>query len=63
MQLIKGGKTMKTLDQRIAYFTRKVAERLSHHPAKALPAKFKYRNYRLMLYKRLMNQQIKPSGY
>lgn len=49
---------MKTIDQRIAYYTRKVAERVSHHPAKAVPAKYTYRNYRLMLYKRLMHQQI-----
>lgn len=55
---------MKTIDQRIAYYTRKVAERVSHHPAKAVPAKFTYRNYRLMQYKRLMHQQIKSAaGY
>ncbi|WLR53591.1 hypothetical protein LC048_13770 [Mesobacillus subterraneus] len=54
---------MKIIDQRIAYYTRKVAERVSHHPAKVLPAKYTYRNYRLMLYKRLMHQQIKAAGY
>jgi hypothetical protein len=52
---------MKTIDQRIAYYLRKVAERGSLHPAKAVPAKYTYRNYRLMLYKRLMHQQIEAT--
>jgi hypothetical protein len=54
---------MKTIEQRIAYYTRKVAERVSHHPAKAVPSKYTYRNYRLMLYKRLMHQQIRSLGF
>lgn len=53
---------MKTIDQRIAYYLRKVAERGSIHPAKVVPAKYTYRNYRLMLYKRLMHQQIEARG-
>ena len=60
---MKRGLKMKTIDQRIAYYLKKVAERGSHHPAKAIPAKYTYRNYRLILYKRLMHQQIKAAGY
>lgn len=51
------------IPRRIAYYTRKVSERLSLHPSKALPANFKYRNYRLMLYKRLMHERIAAAGY
>lgn len=54
---------MKTIDQRIEYYTRKVAERTAHHPAKSLPAKYTHRNYRLRLYKQLMNEKIKAAGY
>lgn len=50
------------VSSRIAYYTRKVAERGSHHPAQKLPAKYTYRNYRLMLYKRLMHEQIWAAG-
>jgi hypothetical protein len=54
---------MKTIDQCIAYYTRKVKERVLHHPAKALPVAYTYRNYRLMLYKRLLDQRIQDTGY
>jgi hypothetical protein len=54
---------MKGIDQRIAYYTRKVKERVMHHPAKKQPAAYKYRNYRLMQYKRLLDQRIQTSGY
>lgn len=50
------------VSSRIAYYTRKVAERGSHHPAQKLPAKYTYRDYRLMLYKRLMHEQILTAG-
>jgi predicted GIY-YIG superfamily endonuclease len=48
----------KDVTQRIAYYTRKVAERVSHHPAKKLPAKYTYRYERLMIYKMLMHDAI-----
>lgn len=49
---------MKRIDQRIAYYTRKVAERVSHHPAKELPASYTYRTDRLLCYKRKLRQLI-----
>jgi hypothetical protein len=49
---------MKSIDQRIAYYTRKVAERCSHHPAKILPPSYKYREGRLKLYKTLLRELI-----
>jgi len=48
----------KDITHRIAYYLKKVNERMSHHPAKLLPAKFTHRNERLMLYKTLMHRQI-----
>jgi hypothetical protein len=60
------GKVKKDITHRIAYYLKKVNERMSHHPAKNLPEKFKYRNERLMLYKSKMHGQIEknyPSLY
>jgi hypothetical protein len=48
----------KDVTQRLAYYTRKVAERVSFHPAKKLPLKFTYRNERLIVYKRLLRDLI-----
>ncbi|WML38670.1 hypothetical protein RCG19_15895 [Neobacillus sp. OS1-2] len=56
----------KDVTNRIAYYLKKVNERMSHHPAKKLPAKFTHRNERLMLYKTMMHRQIEcehPSVY
>ncbi|WP_306009373.1 hypothetical protein [Bacillus sp. MMSF_3328] len=49
---------LKILDPRIAYYTRKVAERRSHHPSEKLPRAYTFRSQRLMAYKRLMHQLI-----
>lgn len=48
----------KDVTLRITYYLRKVAERGSIHPSKKLPVKYTYRHDRLMLYKKLMHQQI-----
>ena len=48
----------KDVTQRIAYYTKKVAERTLHHPAKKLPMKFTFRNERLIVYKKLMHDLI-----
>lgn len=53
----------KDITHRIAYYTRKVAEKGSIHPAKKQPASFKYRNERLKHYKKLMHKQIEVEGY
>ncbi|MED1907827.1 hypothetical protein ACOSZF_21745 [Cytobacillus firmus] len=53
----------KDLSHRIAYYLRKVAEKGSVHPARKQPAAYKYRNERLMLYKKLMHRKIKAAGY
>ena len=53
----------KDLNLRIAYYTRKVAEMSSIHPSKALPAAYKFRSQRLILYKRLMHEQMAAAGY
>lgn len=53
----------KDLTHRIAYYLKKVAEKGSVHPAKKQPRSYKYRSERLMLYKKLMHQQIKAAGY
>jgi hypothetical protein len=52
----------KDVTHRIAYYTRKVKERISHHPAKKLPSKYTYRHERLMAYKKLMFKQIEREG-
>ncbi len=54
---------MKTLPDRIAYYLRKVADKGSIHPAKKQPAAYKFRHQRLMLYKKLMHEEIERSGY
>lgn len=51
-------KVKKGIEHRIAYYTRKVAERWSIHPAKKQPRSFKFRNERLAIYKKLMHEQI-----
>lgn len=48
----------KNITHRIAYYTRKVAEKSSIHPSKKPPRSYTYRNQRLMLYKKLMHEQI-----
>jgi hypothetical protein len=48
----------KTIDRRIAYYLKKVAEKGSVHPAKKQPRSFTFRHQRLMAYKRLMHEQI-----
>jgi hypothetical protein len=53
----------KGLPERIAFYTRKVADRVSIHPSKKLPDRFKFRKERLALYKKLMHEQIKEAGY
>jgi hypothetical protein len=53
----------KDITHRIAYYTRKVAERMSHHPAKRLPAKYTFRHERLMTYKKRMFELIADAGY
>jgi hypothetical protein len=53
----------KPLDQRIAYYTRKVAERGRIHPSKKQPRSYTFRSERLMVYKKLMHQQIEERGY
>jgi hypothetical protein len=47
----------------IAFYTRKVAEKGAVHPAKVQPRNFKYRNERLMTYKKLMHEAIANEGY
>lgn len=51
-------KMAKNITHRIAYYTRKVAEKSSIHPSKKPPRSYTYRNQRLMLYKKLMHEQI-----
>jgi hypothetical protein len=53
----------KELVHRIAYYTRKVAERSSLNLADKLPRSYTYRHQRLMAYKKLMHKQIQESGY
>ncbi|WP_169824058.1 hypothetical protein [Anaerobacillus alkalidiazotrophicus] len=54
---------MKEVQRRIAYYTRKVAEVSSIHPAKKPPRSHTYRHGRLMVYKKLMFQEFKKQGY
>jgi hypothetical protein len=49
----------KGVAHRIAYYTRKVAEKFSIHPAKKPPRSYTYRHERLMAYKKMMHEQIK----
>jgi hypothetical protein len=53
----------KEIIHRIAYYTRKVAERSSLNLAEKLPRSYTYRHKRLMAYKKLMHKQIQESGY
>ncbi|MGD6871197.1 hypothetical protein ACQCU1_03250 [Sutcliffiella horikoshii] len=55
----EGVRVKKEISQRIEYYTRKVAQRVTVHPVKKQPRSFKYRNYRLMLYKKLMHEEIR----
>lgn len=48
----------KPIQERISYYTRKVAERSSLHPSKPLPRAYRYRNERLLSYNHLMHQII-----
>jgi hypothetical protein len=53
----------KQLVERIAYYTRKVAERRSVNKAEKLPNSYTFRHQRLMTYKKLMHQQITSADY
>jgi hypothetical protein len=48
----------KDITHRIAYFTCKVAEKGSVHPSRKQPRSYKYRNERLLLYKKLLHERI-----
>ena len=48
----------KTVQHRIAYYVKKVAEKGSVHPAKLPPRSHKYRHQRLMQYKAAMMKLI-----
>lgn len=48
----------KTVDKRIAYYLKKVTERSSHHPTKALPPNYRLRSKRLTTYKEMMHKEI-----
>lgn len=49
---------IKTIPQKIAYYTKKVTGYGSIHPAKVKPRAYRYRLERLMLYKQLLHKQI-----
>ncbi|MEK4149051.1 hypothetical protein NST02_18470 [Robertmurraya sp. FSL W8-0741] len=51
----------KDITHRIAYYTRKVAERVSIHRSKVLQPSMTYRDMRLIAYKKRMNELIKPN--
>jgi hypothetical protein len=48
----------KSIPHRISYYTKKVAEYGSIHPAKPKPRAYSYRHGRLMVYKKLLHKQI-----
>jgi hypothetical protein len=48
----------KDILERLAFYTRKVAERESHHPSKKIPRSYTFRSQRFMAYKKRMNQLI-----
>ena len=48
----------KDVTHRIAYYTRKVAENVSIHPAKKQPRSYMYRSERLKVYKEMMHKEI-----
>jgi hypothetical protein len=53
----------KNVTHRIAYYTKKVAQKVSIHPAKMQPRSYTYRNKRLLQYKKLMHDEIAKTGY
>lgn len=53
----------KDVCDRIAYYTRKVAEYGAVHPASKQPAAFKYRQKRLLAYKKRMHELIEKGRY
>jgi hypothetical protein len=53
----------KDITHRIFFYTKKVAERMSIYPSKALPAAYTYRSQRLSLYKKLMDERIALMGW
>jgi hypothetical protein len=53
----------KELVHRIAYYTRKVAEKSSTNLVEKHPRWYTCRHQRLMTYKRLMHNQINKAGY
>jgi hypothetical protein len=52
----------KDVVERIVYYTRKVAEKSSVHPAKKQPRAYTYRHQRLLKYKALMHEQIESNS-
>ncbi|MCP8969737.1 hypothetical protein [Ectobacillus ponti] len=52
----------KSIDSRIAFYTRKVAERTAVHPARPLPPQYKYRGQRLLQYKKMLHAAIEKIG-
>jgi predicted transcriptional regulator len=54
---------MKHITHRIAYYLRKVAEKGSIHPSRKQPVRFKYRNERLMVYKKRMHELIEANKH
>ncbi len=53
---------MKTIEARISYYVRKVAQRGAVNRAEKLPRKYTYRNERLQCYKRIMHRYIEEGG-
>ncbi|MBS4191781.1 hypothetical protein KHA94_16445 [Bacillus sp. FJAT-49705] len=53
----------KPISERIAFYTKKVAERFSVHPAKDMPRKYTFRHERLMAYKKRMHELFADQGY
>lgn len=53
----------KEISHRIAYYLKKVAEKGSIHPSKKQPDRFKFRNERLMVYKKWMHELIEANKY
>ncbi|MDG5787802.1 hypothetical protein QA612_09850 [Evansella sp. AB-P1] len=53
----------KDVPQRIAYYTKKVAEKAAIHPAIKPPRSHKYRQQRLIKYKAMLHQQISDEGW
>lgn len=53
----------KDVCDRIAFYTRKVAEYGAVHPARKQPKSFKYRQIRLLAYKKRMHELFREGGY